>query len=99
VNEVGLLYWVAYRICGEMRNRKTDKVIRITWKFSTAIEVKPYPFSAKSIAGVSTSSNVTLPDPSFSTVSTHAAAAPGTVAAFKSSGGSSEPLKPRVFFT
>jgi hypothetical protein len=55
-----------------------------------------YPFSARSMAGERTSSIVTLPDPSFPTVSTQAAAAPGTVTEFKSLEGISLPEKPRV---
>lgn len=61
-------------------------------------KTKSYPFSANSMAGERQSSNVTLPDPNFSTVSTQAAAAPGTVTEFKSLAGISVPVKPRVSF-
>jgi hypothetical protein len=45
------------------------------------IYINDYPCSAKSIAGVRMVRRSTLPDPKFFTVSTQAAAAPGTVTA------------------
>ena len=53
-----------------------------------------YPSSASRIAGSSTSATESFPLPNVCTVSTHAAAAPGTVTEFKSVRGMLMPVTP-----
>lgn len=55
-----------------------------------------YPFSARSIAGVRIVVRSSLPEPNSLTVSTQAAAAPGTVTAWAVVVGKEEPVIPSL---
>lgn len=71
----------AYRIGRNMRYRESVKRKLSNNPIHKYYSMPSYPFSARSIAGVRIVVRSILPEPNSLTVSTQAAAAPGTVTA------------------